>query len=554
MKVYEEVLAYLQRAGVRHFAGMVGSTTAPYVSTLAEASGVHYVPVRHEQVAAAIVDATARLTGRPGCLLTHGASGALAASLGAAAAAMDSTPMLWLSATQERAAMERGYWQTQDVLTPARGYAKWQARIERPDRAVEAVRRALRESVSGRPGLAQVDLPIDVSVADYDGAPAGEPEDVRAPLVRSAPAPAAVARTRELLAGAQQPVLLVGGGAVYADAGAELLRLAERLGMPVVTSPTSRGVVPEDHVLVLGASGILGYDPIGDAIREADLVLAIGSRLSDLQLARDQLLPSGVPIVQANISPEALGQDHDLALGVAADARLFAEALNAELDREPLDVPAARRDWTRRLDERYRDWREAWFDNAGTEGRIHPAEVVRAMHELLPTRTILTHGAGDHGFYGYMVPVADPGAHLVSARLGAMGCALGYAMGARLARPDQPVVACVGDGELMLQIGDLETMVREGLHAVVVVFNNFRLGSQRKRVEAYGAVTGVDHTNPDFARLAELFGAAGRRVERPGEFADVLKDALGSQGPTVIDVLVDPDARPPRIALSREAR
>jgi thiamine pyrophosphate-dependent acetolactate synthase large subunit-like protein len=135
-----------------------------------------------------------------------------------------------------------------------------------------------------------------------------------------------------------------------------------------------------------------------------------------------------------------------------------------------------------------------------------------------------------------------------------MGCALGLGLGAKLARPGQTVVTCIGDGDLMLQIGDLETMARERLAVVVVVFNNFRLGSQRGRVASYGTVMGVDHTNPDFAKLAELFGCKGFRVDRPGQFAAAFDAALASGEPSVIDVIVDPDARPPRTAGSLAAR
>ncbi|ETW96382.1 MAG: hypothetical protein ETSY1_26840 [Candidatus Entotheonella factor] len=127
-------------------------------------------------------------------------------------------------------------------------------------------------------------------------------------------------------------------------------------------------------------------------------------------------------------------------------------------------------------------------------------------------------------------------------------------IGAKLVRPEQPVIACVGDGDLMLQLGDLETLSRERLGVVVVVFNNFRLGSQRKRVEAYGPVMGVDHGNPDFAKLAELFGCRGYRVDEPGQFRDALTDAVSTREPCIIDVIIDPDARPPRVQVSREAR
>ena len=557
MQVYEAVLDQLTGAGVRHFAGMVGSTSAPYVASLAQRNDARYLAIRHEQVAAAMMDATARLSGRPGCVIVHGGSGLLAASLGIASAALDATPMVVLSATQDRESMEKGWWQTTDVLGPLDAVAKWQMRVERPDQALGAIRRALRESVTGRPGVAQIDLPIDVSIAEL---PAGDPPEISphaAPLVRPWPDPDLVARVAELVRDASRPVLLVGGGARYSAAGAAITRLAERLHAPVVSSPTARGVVPETHPLGLGPSGIVGYEPVGDAIREADLVLAIGSRLSDIQLSRGELLPAGVPIVQVDVEGSVIGREHPVAVGIVSDARAFSECLDAALEGDGLTVGDGRRRWVADLTERIEGWRAAWFAAAPDNGKVQPQELVKSMWGL-PPDTIFIHGAGDHGFYAFMVPAADPGAHLLSARLGAMGCALGSALGAKLERPEQPVVACIGDGDLMLQLGDLETMVRERLAVVVVVFNNFQLGSQRKRVEAYGPiggpVIGVDHGNPDFAELAGLFGCRGYRVDRPGQFDAALQEAMSTREPCIIDVIIDREARPPRMAISREAR
>jgi acetolactate synthase-1/2/3 large subunit len=553
MKVYEAVLEQLFGAGVMHFAGMVGSTSAPYASALASQNQARYVGIRHEQVAAAILDATARLSGKPGVLMVHGGSGLLAASLGVASAALDSTPMVVLSATQERKAMEKGWWQTLDVQKPVSDFVKFQTRVERPDQAVAAVRDALRESVSGKPGVAQIDIPIDVSAAELGEGDVPAPVKAMAPMLRPFPDPDAVARVVDLLRGAERPVILIGGGTNYSGAGAAILALAELLQAPVVNSPTSRGVLPETHPLVLGASGIIGYEPIGDAIREADLVLAIGSRLSDLQTSRGELLPIGAPLIQIDIDPAAIGREYTVTVAIVADAKAFTEALNTTLEGKQLNVPDARRNWVTSLDQRYAAWRVDWIASVSDNGQVQPQEIVAALLEQ-PPETIFTHGAGDHGFYGFMAAVDPPGAHLVSARLGAMGCALGLAMGAKWERPDQPVIACVGDGDLMLQLGDLETMARERLPAVLVVFNNFRLGSQRKRVEAYGPVIGVDHGNPDFAKLAELFECRGFRVDTPGQFAGALKEALASGEPCIIDVIVDPEARPPRIQMSREAR
>ena len=553
MKVHEAVLDQLIGGGVEYFAGMVGSTSAPYAAALAERNDTRYVAVRHEQVAAALIEATGRLTGRPGCVMVHGGSGLLAASLGIASAALDSTPMIVLSATQERRAMENGWWQTMDVLAPLGGLAKWQSRIERPDQAVAAVRRALAEAVTGRPGVAQLDIPIDVSIDELedDGLPETRPH--AAPLHRPHPDPDKVARVAALVRNAERPVILIGGGAAYSGAGDALLSLARRLHAPVVNTATSRGVVAETDELVMGPSGIVGFEPMGNAVREADLVLAIGSRLSDIQLSRGELLAPGAPIVQVDIDGAAIGRDPMPAVGIVADARAFTECLDDALDADADAIPEARRDWVESLNRRISDWTAAWFDAAPDNGLVQPQEAVEAMLALSP-ETIFTHGAGDHGFYGYMVPVAEPGAHLVSTRLGAMGCALGLGLGAKLARPAQTVVTCIGDGDLMLQVGDLETMAREQLAVVVVVFNNFRLGSQRGRVASYGTVMGVDHGNPDFAKLAELMGCRGFRVDRPGQFAAAFDAALASGAPSVIDVIVDPDARPPRTAGSLAAR
>jgi acetolactate synthase-1/2/3 large subunit len=449
--------------------------------------------------------------------------------------------------------MENGWWQTLDVQKPVSDFVKFQTRVERPDQAVAAVRDALRESVSGKPGVAQIDIPIDVSVTELGEGDVPAPVKAMAPMLRPFPDPDAVARVVDLLRDAERPVILIGGGTNYSGAGTAILALAELLQAPVVNSPTSRGVLPESHPLVLGASGIIGYEPIGDAIREADLVLAIGSRLSDLQTSRGELLPIGAPLIQIDIDPAAIGREYPVTVATVADAKAFAEALNTIIEGTPLNVPDARRNWVASLDQRYAAWRVDWISSEPDNGQVQPQEIVAALLEQ-PPETIFTHGAGDHGFYGFMAAVDPPGAHLVSARLGAMGCALGLAMGAKWERPGQPVIACVGDGDLMLQLGDLETMARERLPAVLVVFNNFRLGSQRKRVEAYGPVIGVDHGNPDFAKLAELFKCRGFRVDTPGQFAGALKDALASGEPCIIDVIVDPEARPPRIQMSREAR
>src|SRR5437763_1877144 len=295
MEACEATVRVLVEGGVRYFAGMAGSTVSPFIAAAARAPGARYVPVRHEHVAASLLDATARLTGRPGCVLVHSAAGTLAASLGGAAA---------------------------------------------------------------------------------------------------------VGRLRA----ARRATIVVGGGAAYSGAGGELQRLAERLCAPIVNSATTRGIVSEDHPLSLGPSGIVGDPASGDAIRTADLLLAIGSRLSDIQTARGALLPAAVPVIQVNLDPSEIGRVYPVTLGIAADARTFLEDLIRRLDEGELDVPAERREWARGLRRGADDWYAAWLAQAPDNGRLQAQEVVRSLAELLPDEAVLSYGAGDHTFYGTTVP------------------------------------------------------------------------------------------------------------------------------------------------------
>jgi acetolactate synthase-1/2/3 large subunit len=544
MQAAEVAIRTLTDGGVTYFAGMVGSTNTPLVAAVGRTPGARYIPVRHEQVAASIVDATARLTRRPGCILLHSGSGTLAASLGIAAAARESTPMIVLTGTQERQAALRGYSQTTDVLTPLQALTKWQYRVERPADVSEIMRRALIEATTGRPGVVQIDLPIDISNADCD-APPRNTTVYEAPLFRARPLAADIARTAELLQDAKRPVLVVGGGAVYSGVGDGLRRLAERLGAPIVNSATCRGVVSEDHPLSLGPSGMVGRPPSGRAIADADLVITIGSRLSDIQTGRGAFLPAGAPIVQVNIDPTELGRLFSVALGIAADARAFVDDLNAALDSGAASVPADRATWTAGLRRDVDTWRERLLAGARRNGKVQPEEVVHGLIQALPDDAVLSYGAGDHTFYGTTVPARAEQKHLVSSAFGTMGSGLAYAIGAKLACPDRPSVALLGDGELMIQLGDLETLVREKLPVVVVVLNNFRLGSQWLRMAGAGDPKAVEHGNPSFARLGELFGCDSHCVDKPGQFLEAFRRGLASGRPTLIEVLTDPDTHPP---------
>lgn len=527
--VTQAIAGELRAAGVEWVFGLVGSTIAPLAEALADLPGVRVIPTRHEQAAAHMADAAARITRRPVVCYAHAAPGGLNLTMGVATAWRDSVPLIFINGDVEREQLGREAWQATDDLTAVmRPITKAAWRLERPEDAAERVRRAVVIAAGGRPGPVYLQIPRDVLKGEGEpaqalgGTPAG-------PLPWHRPVPPAewVAAVAERLRRARRPVLAVGGGVVWSDAAAPLAAVAERSGAPVVVSQTSRGVLDETGPWCLGASGHLGNPAASRALAEADVVVAVGNRLSDLQWDHGKLW-RGQELIHVDVDAGELGRYYPARLSACADAGAFLQALAAAL---PAVAPAGVAAWREALCR----MRDAWYaEQLAGDGHFGPADVTAAVWETLPPDAIVTIGAGRHAQYGCRIPHRRLPGLVKAIGSAAMGHAFPAALAAKAVRPDRPAVALVGDGDFLMNVQELETAVREKLPAVAVIYNDFRLASQGGR----GFRVGVHHGNPDFAALAQSFGAAGLVVHSRAECRAALEQALAGDRPALIDARI----------------
>jgi acetolactate synthase I/II/III large subunit len=428
-------------------------------------------------------------------------------------------------------------------------------------RIPELMQRAVRTALSGRPGPVLVSLPLDVQTAVADVG-----YQARFRPARPAPQERDVADAGRRLAAAQRPVVIVGGGAAGGVASpaydASLVKLAERLALPVVTTWLRKNAFPNDSPLFCGSLGYGAVAATDDLVRSADVVLAIGCRFSEFTTGRWTLLPAGADLIQVDIDPEVIGQYYVPALGICADAAAATAAMLAVADADPPAGPVqARRDRAAAV-------RQAYLDQTRLPGRppgaapatrpqvpaVASAAVITALRAVLGgTRAVLVQDAPSLGTWIHRyLDFTEPGTFYASAG-GSMGWGFPAAMGMQLARPGDRIVVASGDGSFWMVAQDLETAVREDLPIVTVINNNFSFGNtrDRQRTAHGGRYHGVFYGNPDFAAYARLLGAHGERVEAEDDLRPALERALASGRPAVVDVIQDrheglpPDLVPP---------
>lgn len=551
MKAGDLVVQALVHAGIRYVAGISGDSVLEILDAMYENPAIEFIPVRHEQVALGMADGYARVTGRPMAVLTHVGPGALNLPLGLCNALKDSVPLLAISGNINSSKFGRNVWHEIDVVSLLRPVTKWNTECRSPKEVAEVMRKALIEAAGKRPGPVHLSFPKDVLAAEVQAPGRYEPVDVRVPMERPEPDPKRVARAAEMFLAAKRPLLFAGGGVQWSDASEELLAVAETTGAPVVTTDSARGAIPEDHPLSFGVVGSLGRFSACEVMRGSDLVLGVGARFSDISTIEWTLIGKDVPIVQVDLDPGEIGRQYPSAYGIESDAKRFLDRFLSEINKQG----GATRKQIADLASlpRIRELRsladEEWADlmNRDLTARpILPQLILKEAMNLLGTEAIVSLGAGTHATFAGKFVVGRTRRMLRSVGLGQMGFAFPAAMGAKLALPDVPAIVLVGDGDFAMVMQDLETAVRRKLAVVVVIFNDFSMGAVRhfQRTQHGGRYIGVDHSNPDFAALARLFGAHGEKVEDPARLGPALKEAFASGKPAVLDVIIDRNETP----------
>jgi acetolactate synthase-1/2/3 large subunit/sulfoacetaldehyde acetyltransferase len=350
-----------------------------------------------------------------------------------------------------------------------------------------------------------------------------------------------------LVRAAARPLLLVGGGVTWAGASELVVRLAEQSTMPMVTAYGRNDAVPNGHPLYIGPLGRAGSPEAASACRRADLLLVVGSRLAQFTTHfDDRYISPTTPLVQIDVDSRDIGRHYPVALGIQADAREACLALLAALGRD--GAHPARAEW-RREAEGLRAQRQARLAaEAGLGAKpMKPQRVYAELRRSLPADTIVALDAGAAPAYGYdRLHFARPRTFLTPLDLGGLGFAFPAALGAKLGRRGDPVLAIHGDGGFLMNAQELETAVRHGIAVVTLVMNNNCWGSEKAYQKYFyrGRYIGCDIGNPRYDEFARLFGAAGYYVDQPDQVGDAVRAALGSGKPAVIEIPIDPEEFP----------
>jgi acetolactate synthase-1/2/3 large subunit len=526
----QAVARALRAEGIDTVFGIVGTHNSLIFDGLTDLSDVRVVTTRHEGGAGFMADGFARATGRPAACIVVPGPGLTNVMTALGQAYLDSVPVLAVAGQNPLPTIDRRLEEFHELhgsLQVAGSVTASATRLTRPAEAPGAIREAVRLMRSSHPRPTYVEVPLDV---------AGAEEEVELlPPAEDFPRPSGgrdeIARAAQLLGQARRPIVLAGGGVIAAEAGRALRAVAARLAAPVIMAGHGRGAIPDDDPISLGDGwGRLTY--FEELFAEADASLVVGTSLDSVtDAARGAQLPE--PLIQVDLDPVAIGRHRAATVGVVGDARLVLERLLDELGGSEAPQP--------------------WCDVAAVRAkkRAQLAEQAGPVVALLETiRATLPRDAivvDDLCLPGYWAIVAfdvyEPRTFLHPGMFGTLGFALPAAVGASIGRPDRKVVALCGDGGFLYTSQELATAVQEQADVVAIVFNDNAYGALKLFQDRHhgGRRIGVELTNPDFAKLADAYGAHGIKLRASADLGPALEEALGRRGPAVIECPLDFD-------------
>ena len=538
------IVDQLVAQGVDHVFCVPGESFLAVLDALVDVN-INVTVCRQEGGAAMMADAHGKLSGRPGiCMVTRG-PGASNAMAGIHIARQDSTPLIMFVGQIDRSMREREAFQEMDYRAVFGPVSKWATEIDDPARIPEIVSRAFHVAMSGRPGPVVIALPEDMltQVAEVVDAPRVEP-------IESAPAVGQMADLARRLANAKAPVAIVGGTRWSEQAVAQFADFAQRFNLPVTASFRRQMLFPHDHPCYIGDLG-LGLNPdLLKRVQDADLLLLVGGRLSEIPSQSYTLLNIPVPKqTLVHVHPDAgeLGRVYFPALAINASASAFAAELSALA--APSQIPWAQD--TARLHKSYLSWSDP--SSVNPPGQLQMSKVMEYLEANLPDDAIMANGAGNYATWLHRFHRFTRFGTQLAPTSGSMGYGLPAAVGAKRIWPDRTVICFAGDGCFMMHGQEFATAVQYNLPIITLIVDNGMYGTIRMHQEKFypGRISATDLRNPDFAAYAVAFGGHGERVERSEDFPAAFERARASGKPAIIHLLVDPQAITPTTTIDK---
>ncbi|MEH0578032.1 thiamine pyrophosphate-binding protein [Streptomyces sp. B21-108] len=536
------------RAGIRNVYGVAGGALGPLLHAIGDQPELRYLGTRHEAAGALMATAAFQSTGSPAVCLAEQGPGThnLIAGLGSARANNLAVLAITVSGDSAHSFPARGALMQLDAVAALRPLTKWSTGIHDPRRLPEAFRTALRQALSGTPGPVHLDIPRDVLTAmadegEADGGDLALPQEAYRPARPSVADPVAVAYAAALLAQARRPLLIAGGGAAASGADMPFRRLIGLLEAPATATQSGLGVVADDDPAFIGHGGVIGGPAVIRAMREADVVLAVGCRFSSWLWQEGTPIVRGEPhqrLIQIDVEPSVIGRARPVSLGLVGDAAAVLGQLGDALRKEQ-KLPD-RADWLASLRDDYMT-HLAELDKlaADTSGVMHPAALAKALAEAMPQDSLVVYDGGHTSFWSNsFMPVAFSRTRFHEAGMAQLGFGLPYANALAALHPAKTIVHITGDGSIGFTLQELDTARRYGLRAIHVIHNNEAWGVIRASQRHAGFELGTRLEGTDYAAIARGFGCHGERVETWDELAPAIDRALATELPAVLDVRV----------------
>ena len=528
----DALLKKLKENGTDTVFGYPGGVLLPLYDSIYDCD-IKHILVRHEQAAAHAADGYARVSGKPGVCIATSGPGATNLVTGIATANIDSSPVIALTGQVTTGIIGTDAFQEVDTIGLTMPITKENFQPRKSCDLPKVIDAAYEIASTGRPGVVVVDLPKDVLEDEVSQ------EDMKKVFDLPGYKPTTTGNTRQIkraietIVESKKPVIIAGGGVILSNASDELVKFATLTNIPIATTLMGKGSISEDHELSLGHLGMHGLESTNNAVTDCDCLIAIGCRFSDRTTGKVSEFAPNATKIQIDIDPAEIGKNVQIDLPIVGDAKTILRELIVELN----ETNHAK--WTHDVINKHKAYKPKMFFNTTP---LKPQETIKEIMEAVTPTTIVSTDVGQNQMWmAHYYKTKNPRTFISSGGLGTMGFGLPAAMGAQVAKPEENVLAVVGDGGFQMVSQELATIKENDLPIVTCILNNRYLGmvSQlQKLFNEHVYATKLTET-PDFVKLAEAYGVCGERVEKPGELRETIQNAFKSREATVIDVTID---------------
>ncbi|MBG9813098.1 acetohydroxyacid synthase large subunit [Bacillus endophyticus] len=551
--ISHQLVEYLENRGIEHIFGLCGHTNIAVLTALEE-SNIKFINVRHEQISAHAADGYARVTKKASVVLSHLGPGLTNAATGVANAALDSVPMVVIAGDVPTHYYGKHPHQEVNLHADAsqyeiyRPFVKRAWRVDSPELFPEIIEKAFAIAENGNPGPVLVSVPMDIFSKEVDVSLfqrlTHNTKNFQKPSIDDITAKKII----ETLIKAKNPLLYVGGGIMLAHAAEELKELVDHLSIPVAHSLMGKSALPDDHALTLGMTGFWGTEFINNKCKEADYILALGTRFAEADSSSwESEYTFNFPptkLIQIDIDPTEIGRNYPVEMGVVADLKQALTVLN-RVARELVPQGLTNKELEKEISEYRKEFKENNMKFIQDDVfPMQPQRILEEVRQVLPRDAYITTDVGwNKNGVGQQFPIYEPGSILTPGGFATMGFGAPAALGAKIALQDKVVVSLVGDGGFGQNPAVLATAAEENIPVIWIIMNNYAFGTIAGLQKAHFGTTlgtvfkkdGKDYS-PDYAAIAKAYGVEGVKIQSAEEFKPTLERAIAANKPFVIDV------------------